>query len=258
MCVPLGCRRAASVVVGAKWRREVPPSRRLTAREQSLPWAILSFPAHWCRVNQAALAVGTPAVAGACSKVVNAGSCRPAPGSLLQPGLSRSRATLAALACQSTLTGPPSKARNAAENRPDAIASVSGSDRLLPSRRPNASRRAGLRRSIEAQTTPSPIRHRLSPARQPGEASAQPKFSENLAVCRAAGLAATSCSCPRPVLPINISVPAHAARHYDEFDSGKPDSGADAGVASLVVTLRHRGPPQALSVMSSCIEHAVL
>ena len=32
-------------VVGAKWRREVPPSRRLTAREQALPWAYSSVPA---------------------------------------------------------------------------------------------------------------------------------------------------------------------------------------------------------------------
>ena len=32
-------------VVGAKWRREVPPPRRLTARELVLPWAHLSFPA---------------------------------------------------------------------------------------------------------------------------------------------------------------------------------------------------------------------
>ena len=53
-------------VVGAKWRREVPPSRRLTAREQALPWAYLSVPARWRRVNQAALAVGTLAAAGAC------------------------------------------------------------------------------------------------------------------------------------------------------------------------------------------------
>ena len=41
----------ARQVVGAMWRREVPPSRRLTAREQSLPWAMLSFPSHRLRVN---------------------------------------------------------------------------------------------------------------------------------------------------------------------------------------------------------------
>ena len=66
-------------IIGAKWRREVPPSRRLTAREQSLPWAILSFPAHCCRVNRPYLAVGTPAVTAVCSKVVKAGSCRAGP-----------------------------------------------------------------------------------------------------------------------------------------------------------------------------------
>src|SRR3954464_13763631 len=45
----------------------------------------------------------------------------------------------------------------------------------------------------------------------------------NLAACRAVDQAATSCFCPRPVLLINISVPAHAVRHYGEFASGKPD-----------------------------------
>ena len=62
---------------------------------------------------------------------------------------------------------------------------------------------------------------------------------------------------PRPVIPSDVSAPAHAARHYGEFASGKPDSGADAGVASLVVTsviVDHR---QARSVMSPRIEHAV-
>jgi hypothetical protein len=33
------------------------------------------------------------------------------------------------------LIEPPSKAKNTAENRPDAIASVHSSDQLLPSRR---------------------------------------------------------------------------------------------------------------------------
>src|SRR5580658_690477 len=66
-------------VGGAKWRREVPPPRRLTARELVLPWAHLSFPARWRRVNQAAVAVGTLAVVGACLKIANAGSCRLGP-----------------------------------------------------------------------------------------------------------------------------------------------------------------------------------
>ena len=76
------CRSVAddgSIVVGAKWRREVPPSRRLTAREQSLPWAILSFPAHRCRVNRPDLGVGTPAATVACSKAAKTGSCRAGP-----------------------------------------------------------------------------------------------------------------------------------------------------------------------------------
>ena len=62
-------------VGGAKWRREVPPPRRLTAREQSLPWAVLSFPSRCRRVNYSAPAAGTLALAVACSRAVNAGSC---------------------------------------------------------------------------------------------------------------------------------------------------------------------------------------
>ena len=70
---------SALSIVGAKWRREVPPSRRLTAREQSLPWAILSFPAHCCRVNRPDFAAGTPAATAVCSKDVKTGSCRAGP-----------------------------------------------------------------------------------------------------------------------------------------------------------------------------------
>ncbi len=79
-----------------------------------------------------------------------------------------------------------------------------------------------------------------------------------LSVCRAAGLDATCCSFPRPVLPINISVPAHAARHYGEFASAKPDSSAAAGVASLVVNSVIVDHPKTTSIMSPRIELAVL
>jgi hypothetical protein len=47
-------------------------------------------------------------------------------------------------------------------------------------------------------------------------------------------------------------------RRYGEFASEKPDSGADAGVASVVVTSVIVDRPQALSVMSPGIEHAIL
>jgi hypothetical protein len=47
-------------------------------------------------------------------------------------------------------------------------------------------------------------------------------------------------------------------RHYDEFVSEKLDSDADAGVASSVVTSIIVDRPQALSVMSPGIEHAIL
>ena len=62
----------------------------------------------------------------------------------------------------------------------------------------------------------------------------------------------------RPVLPINISVPARAASHYGEFARGEPDSGADAGVASWVVIGGIGNRPQTRSVMSPCTEHAIV
>ena len=62
---------------------------------------------------------------------------------------------------------------------------------------------------------------------------------------------------PRPVLLISISVPAHAARHYGEFASEKPDSGAAADAVSVVTSVIV-DRPQTLSVMSPRIEHAVL
>ena len=120
-------------VVGAKWRREVPPSRRLTAREQALPWAYLSVPARWRRVNQAAFAVGTLAVAGASLKTANAGSCHLGPKLVIAARLVKKLRRTGGPGMPVKLIEPPSKARNAGENRPNAIASVSGSERLLPS-----------------------------------------------------------------------------------------------------------------------------
>jgi hypothetical protein len=123
-------------VVGAKWRREVPPSRRLTAREQALPWAILSVPARWRQVNQAALAGGTLAVAGAYSKTANAGSCRLGPRLVIVVRLVEKPRSTGGPGMLAKLIEPPSEAKNAAENRPDAIASARSIDPLLASRRP--------------------------------------------------------------------------------------------------------------------------
>jgi len=122
-------------IVGAKWRREVPPSRRLTAREQSLPWAILSFPAHCCRVNRPDLAVGTPAATAVCSKVVKSGSCRAGPRLVIAARLVRKLHDAGAAGIPASASGLPPTARSSVEIKPDAIESVSGSDRLSPCRR---------------------------------------------------------------------------------------------------------------------------
>ena len=126
---------SALSIVGAKWRREVPPSRRLTAREQSLPWAILSFPAHCCRVNRPDLAVGTPAATAVCSKVVNAGSCRAVPRPAIAARLVKELHVAGAAGFPANASRPPTTAKNSGENRPDAIEAVSGNDHLLLNRR---------------------------------------------------------------------------------------------------------------------------
>ena len=133
-------------VGGAKWRREVPPSRRLTARELDLPWAHLSFPARWRRVNQAAAVVGILAVAGACLKIANAGSCRLGPKLVIAARLVEKPPGIGGPGTPARLTELPSKARNAAENRPDVVASGNGSDQLLPSRQPQHFPSSRLRR----------------------------------------------------------------------------------------------------------------
>jgi hypothetical protein len=147
-------------VGGAKWRREVPPPRRLTARELTLPWACFSVAVRWRRVNQVIFA-GTLAVAGACLKIANAGSCRPGPKLVIAALLVEKPPVAGGPGTPVKLIEPPPKARNAAENRPDAIASGSGSDQLLPSRRPQQLPSSpSCRRS---KPRPRPIRYRLSP-----------------------------------------------------------------------------------------------
>ena len=123
-------------VVGAKWRREVPPSRRLTARELVLPWAHLSVPARWRRVNQAAVVVGTLAVAGAYLKIANAGSCRLGHKLVIAAPLVEKPPSTGGRGMPAKLIEPPREARNAAGNRPAAVASVSGNEQLQRNRRP--------------------------------------------------------------------------------------------------------------------------
>src|SRR5208337_3077573 len=123
---------------------------------------------------------------------------------------------------------------------------------------PNISHRAGLpgdRGRDNPQVRFDADYPRGLPERRPAPSRNSPPI---LAACRAVGQDATSSSSPRPVLPTNISVPAHVARHYGEFDSGKPDSGDGAAAASRPVTSVIVDRPQAISVMSSRIEHAVL
>src|SRR5205085_11555626 len=113
-----GLPTTAVQAVGAEWRREVSPSRRRTARELDLPWAVSSFPVPCCRVNYPALTVGTPAAAAACSKGVNAGSCRAGlkPVTVARPA--RRTRDAGAAGWPVNAIGPLPTANNAAETRP--------------------------------------------------------------------------------------------------------------------------------------------
>jgi hypothetical protein len=122
-------------IVGAKWRREVPPSRRLTAREQFLPWAIPSFPAHSRQVNLLDLAVGTPTATVVCSRVVKSGSCRTDPRPVIAAPLVKKLHVTGAAGSPANASRLLPTARNSGERRPDAIESVSGNDHLLLNRR---------------------------------------------------------------------------------------------------------------------------
>jgi hypothetical protein len=150
-------------VVGAKWRREVPPSRRLTAREQALPWAYSSVPARWRRVNQATFVVGILAAAGAFSKTVNAGFCRLGPKLVIAVLLVKKPPITGGPGMPVNAIEPHPRARNAAENRPDAIAGVRLSDQFLQSQRSKYFPSSRPSRRSKRGQHPSRIRHRSIP-----------------------------------------------------------------------------------------------
>jgi hypothetical protein len=205
----------------------VRPSRRLTAREQSLPWAMPSLSSRPPRVNRPALAVGTPAAAVACSKDVNAGSCPNGPrrGTVARPANTPLGAGDAGMPVNAT--GPPPTANNAGANRPDAIAVVGNSARLALSRRLHLPNPSPSPPWSSPSPLPRPIRRSRLP--RPARASARTKFRKNPGDCPATGRVATSSSSPRRVRLGNTSVPAAAARRYDASDSGRPDKGNDGG-----------------------------
>ena len=94
----------------------------------------MSVPARQGRVNQIAFAVGILAVADACSKIANAGSWPLGPKLVIAVRLVEKPPSSGDPGMPVKLIEPPFKARNAVENRPDAVASVHGSDQLLLSR----------------------------------------------------------------------------------------------------------------------------
>ena len=215
--------------VGAKGRREVPPSRRRTAREQDLPWAVSSLPAPCGRVNLPTRTVGTPIAAAACSRGASAGSGRAGlkPVTVAPPARTPHGGGAAGGPVNAIATPPT--ANNAAVTSPDAIVIGGASDRTLPRRTlPSLTPRRRQRPSKPSRRPP-----RIDRQSDPTSpwASAQPKSSRNRPACLATGPAATSSSSPLHDPPIRSSVRARVDRRYDASASAKPGSGSGAAAA---------------------------
>ena len=127
-------------------------------------------------------------------------------------------------------TEPPPTASNAAENRPDAIATVHSNRSPLAepaAPTPPVEPVTARDRSPDRPPIPTPPICRHHRLRGP----APSRNSETiLAACLVTDQVATSFSALAAVPSSNISVPARAARHYGEFASGKPDSDCGGGV----------------------------
>jgi hypothetical protein len=235
------------------WRREVPPPRRLTAREQYLPWAMLSLSGRYPWVNRPAIALGIPAAVVACSRAVNAGSCPDglSPDTVARPANSPPDAGGAGIPVSAT--GPRRRANNAAATRPDAIAAADNSGRLAPSpsSHPAKASRNPPRSSSSLHRPPN----RPPPPRS-AWASAQTELGKNPGACPAIDRAATSSSSPRHGPLGSTSVLATVARRYDASDSGKRGCNSAAAMVvdgSIATIVTH---PSATPLMSSRIEYA--
>ena len=248
MCVPLDRRRPGLDGVGAKWRREVPPPRRLTAREQYLPWAVLSFPSRCRRVNHSAPAVGTLAARRCLLKGCErwflphrpqARYCSPA----CQKAARRWRRWHASQRYRATTNGKQHRRDQARRYRNRAQQS-------LPLPEPAASDTRSRAESLpwSMRSRPPPIRHRRLPSPPTARASAQPKFRKIPAACLATARLLRPFPPCAAVSSSKNSVPARVARRYGEFDSGKPDSDCRRRLGCRPRHRCHRGPPQLGSV----------
>ncbi len=90
--------------------------------------APIKCPRAWCRVNPVAFVVGILAVASASLKIADTGSCRRGPKLVIAVRPVKKPRIAGGPGMPVNAIEPASKARNAAENRPDAIASVRSSN----------------------------------------------------------------------------------------------------------------------------------
>ena len=200
------------------------PSRRLTARELVLPWAHLSVPARWRQVNQSAFAVGTLVVTGAYLKAANAGSCRLVPKLVIAVRLvEKPRAWRSWYAGQTyrTTVGGKERRREQARRRRERVRQRSA---LAQPASPMPLVEPALP-VIEVQATPDSIPIIPASTQSVGQRPAEISPKSCCLPCSRPGCYVLFLA--RRVLPINISVPAHAAGHYGEFANAKPGSGVD-------------------------------
>ena len=228
-------------VVRASWRREVPPSRRLTARERTSRGPYQVSP-RLVRGQPDAFRRWHPCCCRCLLKGCKHWFVPPRPQARYCSPACRE----AAEHWRSWHAGQIYRATNGGKER----------------RREQAQRRRERERQRAAPAEPAASIPAVESALPVIEAQSmsdsapmipedchsvgqrQTKFDQNFAVHPVVGLLRRS-SCPHPVLPINISVPAHAARPYGEFTSAKPDSDSDAGEAPwshLCVLVDHPRP----------------
>ena len=214
------------------------------------------FPRALCRVNRAALAVGTLAAAGACSKVANAGSCHPGPKLVIAARLVKKLRVAGGAGMPVNASRLPPTARNAAENRPDAIGAVSGSDQLLPSRRRQT---YDVRADFPGHRVADISRIRATTARLNNRVGQRPaKISEESCglPCRRPGCYVLFLPSPRSPDQKFCSGSCRQALRRVRQREARLRQRRRRGI--LARYIHHRGPPQHPHLMSSRIEDATL
>ena len=243
--------------VGAKWRREVPPSRRLTAREQYLPWAVSQSPLALVAGSTTRLPPLAPLLlAGACSRAVNAGSCPTGPRHVTAARLPKSRTTLATLACQSTLQSHHQRQATPPRSGPTLSQPWHSNRCLSPNQLPPTPRSRASHSRDRCGATP---RFRTADCRHHRQRGPAPSRNSE----RIPGPALRPTGLLRPFPPAAVSPATFLFRLVSSgvttsSPAGSPTPAAAAAVAAGLAIAAIGGHPDHGPFMSSRIENAIL